>query len=283
MVRHMACARLDTAAVGCLLVVLLSSGCASGLPKTGSFPDSVTGQETYSRVELVVSGIKKEEADALYRLLFDRKVVRSITFKGYDNGVATYELDMAGCECELPAFIATIPSPGLRYGGRSTQMRYTAFDNRPPDLAIVYPEADTTLVEPEVSVLLASESQDVGELRVNGVLAERVRGSFFRAPLKLKDGSSELVAVAKDRSGNEIEKRRVVKVDTAPGAREPLAKVIDGEVEPGSAVLVQGHVVPVNAQGRYRQELILKRGQKDLRIIVVTPKGEVRNVMRSVD
>lgn len=283
MVRHMACVRLDTAAVGCLLVVLLGSGCASGLPKTGSFPDSVTGQETYSRVELVVSGLKKEEADALYRLLFDRKVVRSITFKGYDNGVATYELDMAGCECELPAFIATIPSPGLRYGGRSTQMRYTAFDNRPPELAIVYPEADTTLVEPEVSVILASESEDVGELRVNGVLAERVRGSFFRAPLSLKNGANELVAVAKDRSGNQIEKRRLVRVDTAPGAREPSAKVIDGEVEPGSAVLVQGHVVTVDAQGRYRQALILKRGQKDLRIIVVTPKGEVRNVMRSVD
>ncbi len=265
------------------LWLMMALGCSAGLPRTGSFPDSQVGQEPYSRVELVVGGIKKEEAEALERLLFDRKVVRSVTFKGYQNGVATYELDMAGCECELPAYLATIPSPGLRYGGRTTQMKYSAFDNRAPDVVVLYPEEGSTVVEPDVGVTLAIDAPDVAEVRVNGVLAERVRGAFFRAQVRLNDGSNELLAEAKDRSGNGAEQRRKVKLDTSSGAREPAAKVIEGSVEPGSAVLMQGHVVPVDGQGRYRQELVLKKGQREVKLTVVTPKGEVRNVMRAAE
>jgi hypothetical protein len=280
----MACAPLCRVARALgLLFLAITCACASGPPPTGSFPDSVTGKDVYSRVELVVGGIKKEEADALYRMLFDRKVVRSITFEGYQNGVATYELDMAGCECELPAFISTIHSPGLRYGGRTTQMRYTAYDNQPPDVAVVYPDEGATVLVPEVGVTLAIEAQDVAEVRVNGVQAERVRGAFYRAPVQLSAGQNELAVVAKDRSGNEVEKHLKVKLDTTPGAREPEPKVIEGSVDPGSVLLIQGHLVPLDAAGRYRQELVLRRGQRDVKLTVVGPRGEVRSILRTVD
>src|SRR4051812_10266787 len=99
-----------------LLLLLLSMGplACGGARRTGTAPTSVIGEDAISHVELTVHNLTKEEADAFKGQLDDQGDIENIVLKGYAQNTAVYELDIEGCECDLPAKVAKIQSQGFK-------------------------------------------------------------------------------------------------------------------------------------------------------------------------
>ena len=130
------------------------------------------------------------------------------------------------------------------------------------------------LLEAEQYVTVEVPDADVKEIQVNGVTAERYRGNVFRSKVMLKDGVNDLVAVARDKAGNETRVGVRVMVDTTPPTVQATVNmIVEGDVEPGSSVLIDVKEVEVDAKGHYRAEVPIRKGQSELEIVAIDPNG----------
>ena len=65
-----------------------------------------------------------------------------------------------------------------------------------------------------------------------------------------------------------------VTVDTtAPALQAQIKLVVEGQVEAGSSVLIDGVEVSVDASGRYRAEVPVRKGQKKVEIVAIDQSG----------
>lgn len=257
-----------------LIASLASLLACSGPARTGTAVTSKVGEDPISHVQLTISGISKEDADRFKAQLEDQGHVENVMLRGFQQGVANYELDVKGCECDLPAKMAAIQHPGFKYEGRTTQVRYSAFDNQPPTVAFVFPQEGKVSNTSEIWATVEIPDQDLAQVTINGVPAEHFKGNLYRAKLTLKDGVTDLVAVARDHAGNEGKAQVRAAVDTTPPAIEATVKVIvEGTVEPGSTVLIDGNEISVDSAGRYKAEVPIRKGQRELEIVAVDKNG----------
>src|SRR3954466_2225760 len=158
-----------------LFAALLALGCA-GPRRTGSRAEAKVGEgECLSQLELTVAGMTRAEAEQFKRDLEAQGDIQAMVLKSHLQGTAIFELDVRGCECDLPAKIANIRSPGLKYEGRTTKMRYSAFDNHPPSVSFVFPESGRVLTERELLVTVEVPDADVAEVVVNDQPASRLK------------------------------------------------------------------------------------------------------------
>ena len=262
---------------------LLLAGCGARRG-TGTAREALIGSPNpISHVELTVSGISEEDAHRLQRQFENEGYLKSAILK-YQAGKAVFELDVKGCECDLPERLAQIPHPGLRYEGRTTRVAYTAFDNEPPHINLVHPHSWKVVTEPDTYVLVEVPADDVAEVRINGVLAAPFRGNLYRARVHFEEGDRDISVVATDRSGNEGTLRRRIQVDTSPAASRAIYRVVvEGNVTPGSVVVADGKEAPVDARGRYRAELHVQRGQRTVELIAIDPAGAKTVILRPLD
>ncbi|MDQ3264850.1 MAG: hypothetical protein M3Y59_14475 [Myxococcota bacterium] len=259
---------------GLLWVLLATAGLGcNGPARTGTRPDSKIGSDPLSHVELVISGLSRSDAEAFRGQILAQGDLSEVVLKSYANNVATFELDVRGCECDLPAKIAQLRSHGFRYEGRTSRLKYTALDNQPPVISFVHPENERVLSEADQLVAVEVRDSDVDEVRVNGVKADRFRGDVFLAKLRLADGSNEIEAVARDKAGNETRSKVRVSLNRATTTEATLRVVVEGRVPVGSTVLVEGQEVPVDTKGRYRVEVPIALGQRQIEIIAIASDG----------
>lgn len=235
-----------------------------------------------SHLELVIQAMSVQEADAFKQQLSAQGDVQNVVLKSYEKGTATFELDVKGCECDLPAKIARIPNPGFRYEGRATRIRYTAFDNQPPQVAFVFPENGRVFTDPEQMVSIEVPDADVDKVTLNDVPATRFKGSIFRAKVRLHDGPNELVASARDKAGNVATSAIKVALTPASPVQAIVRVWVEGIVEPGSSVMVGGREVPVDGGGRYKAEVPIRKGQTDVEIIAIDRYGNKTVTMRAI-
>lgn len=249
-------------------------GCGGPL-RTGSRPDAKPGDPPLSSVEVAISGLSRSDAEAFRGQILGQGEISNVVLKSFVSGVATYTLDIKGCECELPAKIARIQSPGFRYQGRTSTLKFEAFDNKPPEVVFVHPETDDReLTEPSQLVTVEVRDSDVKEVRVNGVLARRVSGDFFHAPVELREGGNEIAVVAEDTAGNVTRASRTVTLRRSPSGNPSLRMLVEGRVAPGSTVLIEGKNVPVDVRGHYSITISTQPGQKQIEIIAIAPDGK---------
>jgi hypothetical protein len=52
-----------------------------------------------------------------------------------------------------------------------------------------------------------------------------------------------------------------------------LKLLVEGHVEPGSSVLIDGMEVPVDASGNYRAEVPVRKGQRSVEIVAIDQSG----------
>jgi len=262
--------------------LLLACG---GRRATGTAREAMIGtSDPISHVEVTISGLSQADAQKLERQFKNEGYLRNALLKSYLAGKAVYEMDVRGCECDLPARFAQIVHPGLRYEGRTTRIAYTAFDNEPPTVNLVHPPLWKVVSEPDSYVLLEVPDPDVAQVTVNGVIAEHFRGPLYRARVHLEDGPREISVVAVDRSGNEGTLRRRVQVDTSPAQSRAISRVkVAGTVAPGSVVLAEGLEVPVDEGGRYTAEVRVQHGQRTVEVIVLDPAGQKTVIVKPVD
>lgn len=269
-----------------LLLVLtgLLAACA-GRRATGTAREAmIAGPNPISHVELTISGLSKEDAERIERQFKNEGYLKNALLRSYVSGKAVYEMDVRGCECDLPERLSHIPHPGLRYEGRTTRVAYSAFDNEPPTLNLVYPPIWKVIDEPDPFVLVEVPARDVAKVEINGVPAERFRGNVYRARVHFQEGPREINAVATDFSGNEGKLQRRVQVDTSPAMVRATSRVtVEGHVDPGSVLLVDGREVPVDAQGRYRAEVRVQRGQRTVELVALDAEGHKTIIVRPID
>lgn len=261
------------------VLTLVVSGC--GWKRTGTNPKDELGDGN-SIVELTLTSVTREQAQQFIEDLDDYGDVDRVELKSFNNGTAVYEVEIDGCECDFPAMMAEIPEPGFRYMGRTSKIRYAAFDNQPPKVKFLRPENGAVVREKEIEVAVEVPDEDVKEVSINGRAADR-SGTTFTTRIRLGEGANDLIAVAKDATGNEGKAQIRVGLDsTPPEVSANVTVVIEGDVEPGTRVIVNGDEVPVDSRGHYEAKVRVKSGQKEVEIIAIDPYGNRTETMRPI-
>jgi hypothetical protein len=265
-----------------LSIAALALSACGGWKRTGTSPKSEVGGNNLATVELTLANVTREQAQAFTEQLDDYGDVKKVELKSYQEGMAVYEVDVEGCECELPAMVARIPSPGFKYQGRQAKFRYAAFDNIAPKLAFVKPSSGAVLKERQVEVQVDVPDADVAEVTLNGQPMQR-NGGRFTTLVALKEGANDLAAVAKDASGNMGRAQLRIGLDTTPpDVTAAVTVIIDGKVEPGTRVYVNGEETKVDSSGHYEAKVKVKRGQREVEVVAVDQYGNRNQTMRPI-
>src|SRR5215211_7506866 len=129
-----------------LSIAALALTACGGWKRTGTSPGAeIGGAKNIATVEITLANVTREQGVAFIKQLDDHGDIKTVVMKSYQEGVAVYDVEVEGCECEVPAMVARIPSPGFKYQGRLAKFRYSAFDNIPPKLTFVKPASGAVL------------------------------------------------------------------------------------------------------------------------------------------
>lgn len=263
------------------LCALGAVGCG-GPKRTGTRPESKIGEDPVSHVELVIAALSRTEAEQFKRDLEAQGDISNLVLKSHANLTATFELDLRGCECDLPAKIAKLRAPGFRYEGRTTRVRYTAYDNQAPSVSFVFPERDRVVTERELLVTIEVPESDVADVLVGASVATRLKPGIYRAKVLLEPGKNELVARARDHEGNEGSAKLNVMLEKPQQLDAIVKVVVEGIAAPGSSVLVGGAEVTADGSGKYRIEVPLRKGQTQVEIVSIDKHGNKTVTLREL-
>ena len=268
---------------GVLVFALVAPVGCSGPIRTGTAADAKVGEDPLSHVEMVISSLTKADAEAFKAKLEGTGRVENVVLKSYANSIGVYEADVRGCECDLPAKMESITTPGFKYLGRLSQLRYAAFDNISPTVSFVFPVEGKVVTEPNQFAVVEVPDQDIAEVTINGVVAQKFKGNLYRAQLNMKDGVNDIVAIAKDHAGNTTKAQVRAAVDTTPPALEATVKiVVEGTVDPGSTLLIDGKEVPTDSTGHYHAEVSIRKGQRQIELVAVNKNGLKTTTLREI-
>ena len=251
------------------LPLLLLAACATTAPNQVAPPE-----RSVTQVSLAVEGLDADLLEQMRAELARIPELKTAQLESNSGGKAVFALRFEGNPADLPKLLARLPHPGLRFGAATHELRYTAFDNKPPTLAFLHPSDQEVVNAKQQFVTVEVPDADVKEVHIGGKQAQRYKGSIYRLKLELNEGTQQVTALARDKAGNETTAVVAVTVDTTPPALNAQLKlVVEGAVEPGSTVLIDGIEVPVERDGRYRAEVVIRPGQKQVEIIAIDATG----------
>ncbi len=252
-----------------LLCLPLLAACATTAPRQVPPPNRPT-----TEVELTVKDVEPELLEQLQAGMAKVAELRTAKLKSHSGKTAVFTILYTGNLDDLPGALSQVPNPGLRFGAASYKVEYAAFDNQPPTVAFVFPQAEQVLTAREQHVTVEVPDKDLAGVVVNGAAAPQYKGNVYRLKVTLAEGRNELVAVAKDKAGNESTAKVAVVVDTTPPAVNATIKlVVEGSVEPGSSVLIDGQEIAVGGDGRYKAEVPVRKGQRSVEIVAIDKSG----------
>lgn len=232
-------------------------------------------------VEIHVGGLKPDDQAGLEKQMcgLGGVVDCKASKRGRD---AVFTLKYQGTLSSLQGQIASFPHPGLEGREARAVLRYDGFDNLPPEIDIISPKGGT-LTETEQDVVIAVPDSDVKLVEANATRARRIQPGLYQARVQLAEGPNRIVAVAEDDEGNRSEVSVSVEVDTTPPEVDATVKiVVEGTIEPGSTVFVDGQQVAVNPFGSWRAELQVRPGQKSVEVVAIDKNGNKQVETRSL-
>jgi hypothetical protein len=252
-----------------LIAVLLCSACVTTAPLQRPAPRFAS-----TEIELTVKEIDADMLTDLQARFAKVEELRSAQLKSHTGKTAVFTVMYPGDVGDLPKTLATVPTPGLKFVNSKHQFEYAAFDNQPPTVTFLHPQSEQVLNTKDQFITVEVPDKDLASVTIGGKTAPLYKGSVYRLKLDLNEGKQEIVATAKDKAGNETSARVTVTVDTtAPALQAQIKLVVEGQVEAGSAVLIDGVEVPVDASGHYRMEVPVKKGQKKVEIVAIDQSG----------
>lgn len=266
-----------TVAMLATLATLSSAACAS-LP---TFPSAAASNEPPLAVEVRVGGLRADEQATLKESLCTIGGVVGCEMKKESREVV-YALQYRGSLHALQNEIARIPHPGLKTEEVKATLRFSGFDNQPPTLTVLSPK-EGTVMDPSVEVVVECSDKDVARVEIGGKIASRQRPGLYAAKLTLQEGANTVQMSAVDEAGNEATATLPLTLDTTPPDMTATVKiVVEGNVERGSAVYVDGQPVPVDLLGGWRVELVVKRGQRTIEIVAIDENGNKKTEQRAI-
>lgn len=199
--------------------------------------------------------------------------------------VLVFETDRGIVEVERD--LARVDQPYLRVIRRGYVVEYAAVDNAPPEIKVIYPEEDgsTVVTEQPIAVAVEVAAEDTEKVVMAGKEAERVGASkVYRGNVGLKEGENVISVQAVDEMGNKGETEVIVTLDTtAPQIAARVKIVIEGDVEPGSTVLINGVKANVDENGHYEHEVKIHKGQRQIEIVAIDENGNKTESLKELD
>lgn len=224
-------------------------------------------------VDMRVSGLNEDGRKALEKELTDISGVANLRTDPFGDE-AVFTFDYTGDFETLRASLGDIPYPGLDVDQVSAQLLYNGYDNRAPELELISPKVDDLQTETEVPFVLGVTDTDVARVEVDGNAASQRQEGLYEVTVPLKEGDNEVELLAVDEAGNETRETVTIEVDTTPPEVEATIKVIvEGKVEPGSTVFVDGKEAEVNMFGNWRIELEIMQGQRTVEVVAIDKAG----------
>ncbi len=227
-----------------------------------------------TELELTIKDVDADLVQQLQAQFAKNNDLRSAQLKSHNGKVAIFTVMYPGDVGDLPRTLATIPAPGLKFVTAKHQYEYGAFDNLPPTVTFLHPQREQVLNTKDQFITVEVPDKDVAQVSIGGKPAPLYKGSVYRLKLDLNEGKQELIATARDKAGNESSTRVSVTVDTtAPALQAQIKLVVEGQVESGSSVLIDGVEVPVDGTGHYRAEVPVRKGQRKVEIVAIDQSG----------
>ena len=252
-----------------LPAVLVLASCATTAPLQQPAPKFES-----TELELTIKDVDADMVLQLQAQFAKTNELRSAQLKSHNGKVAIFTVMYPGDVGDLPKTLATIPAPGLKFLTAKHQYEYGAFDNVPPTISFLHPQMEQVLNAKDQFITVEVPDKDVAQVTIGGKPAPLYKGSVYRLKLDLNEGKQEILATAKDKAGNESSARVSVTVDTtAPALQAQIKLVVEGQVEAGSSVLIDGVEVPVDGSGHYRAEVPVRKGQRKVEIVAIDQSG----------
>ncbi|MDP2340999.1 MAG: hypothetical protein Q8O67_08580 [Deltaproteobacteria bacterium] len=263
--------------IALVLVAAVTLGGCAGFPLAGAGQPA----EPPLAVDVRVGGLRADEQDALKTSLCAISGVVGCEMKKEAKEVL-FTLQYRGSLHALQSDIGRIPHPGLKVEEVKASLRFRGFDNQPPALTVLSPK-DGTVTAPDVEVIIEARDADVARVEIGGRTAVKQRPGIFAARLSLAEGPNTVPVSVVDEAGNETTATLALTLDTTPPDMTATVKVVvEGKVERGSAVFVDGQPVSVDLLGGWRVELIVKKGQRTVEIVAIDTNGNKKTEQRSI-
>src|SRR4051812_3689601 len=251
------------------VAALFLSACVTTAPMQQPAPRFVA-----TELELTVKDVDAEMVQQIQAEFAKTNELRSAQLKSHTGRVAIFTVMYPGDVGDLPKTLATIPAPGLKFVSAKHQYEYGAFDNVPPTVTFLHPQPEQVLNTKDQFITVEIPDKDVAQVTIGGKSAPLYKGSVYRLKLDLNEGKQEIIATAKDKAGNETSARVSVTIDTtAPAIQAQIKLVVEGQVETGSSVLIDGVEVAVDGMGHYRAEVPVRKGQRKVEIVAIDQSG----------
>jgi hypothetical protein len=257
-------------------LILAISGCATnGQPPPGQ-------PEPPINAEVAVTSLRPDEQEQLEASLCKLPAVSDCHRKSSGREVV-YAFNYAGSLNALQREIRGIPSPGLEVEEVKAELRFRGFDNQPPTITVLSPKEGALVTETKVEVVVEAPDKDTASVKIGGKSATKQRPGIYSTKLDLAEGDNKIDIVATDEGGNEADVTLNINVDTTPPDLEATVKVVvEGKVERGSTVFVDGVQVPVDLLGNWRIEIPVKKGQKSVEVVAIDQNGNKTTETRAL-
>ena len=240
-----------------------------------------------AQVELQVGDLHEGDDAKLREELAKVGGVRDVRIQA-GRGTTTVNLTYDGCVCDLEDALASIEYPTLRVSDRRVTLVVNATDEKPPDVVFVFPDPDqeqTVVTEPEANVVVevTDDSGEVSSVKIGGQDAQNLRGHVWQRSVTLREGQNAIEVAARDPAGNETNLEAKITLDTTPPALDAQIRIIvEGDVEAGSTVLINGETVDVDENGHYSHEVRVRRGMTEIEIHAIDPQGNRTVTVKSL-
>ncbi len=238
-------------------------------------------------VELQVGDLNAGDDANLREELSKISGVRDLRIAG-GGGRTTVSLTYDGCVCDLEESLAQISYPTLRVSERRMTILVNATDESPPEVVFVFPDPDeerTVVTEAEANVVVEvnDDSGEVASVKIGGQDAENLRGRVWQSKVALREGENSIVVAARDPAGNETNVEAQIFLDTtAPAIDAQVRIIVEGDVEAGTTVIINGETVDVDEGGHYSHEVRVRRGLTQIEIHAIDPQGNRTVVVKSL-
>lgn len=253
-----------------LLPLLLLSACATTSGQTTAGPPPNKARD----VEVTVKDVDEALLAQLEANMKKVPELQSAQLKSHTGKTAVFVIAYPGELEDLSESLSRVPNPGLKFGSALYKVELSAFDNLAPTVAFVFPQNEQVLNAKEQFITVEVPDKDLAAVTIGGTPAPLYKGAIYRLKTNLNEGRQEVFAVARDRAGNETTSKVAVVVDTTPPAlNAQIRLVVEGTVEPGSAVLIDGVEVEVGGDGHYKAEVPVRKGQKTVEIVAIDKTG----------
>lgn len=266
-----------------LLLTLALPSCATlGSNKTTTQKKEPDEGSEVIQVEVTVSDLKKEDRDTLETKISEIDGVKNLRVDPLGQNLV-YIFDYAGDFERLRRRLESIDYPGLRREKIIAQLNYEGYDNRAPKIDVISPNTDEVITETEIEFVVEVQDSDTAEVTVHGQKAREKKPNIYHAMVEVPEGEQDVEIVARDEAENESRKTVSLTVDTTPPEVEATVKVVvEGKVEPGSTVYVDGKEAEVNMFGNWRIELAVKRGQKNVEVVAIDKAGNKKTEQKPI-